>query len=54
MQPLDCFEALAARLIKDAAGTAKPLVLDAAGWLCYSLLQATHPGGLFGFPNVTH
>ena len=48
LQPLDCLVALAARRVKDAAGTAKPLVLDAAGWLCYfSLLLVTSPGGLF-------
>jgi hypothetical protein len=52
-QPLDCPLAPAARRVKDAAGTAKPLVLDAVGWLCYvSLLLVTLPGGLFVVPFI--
>ena len=34
-QPLDHPEAQPARRVKDAEGTAQPLVLDSARWLCY-------------------
>ena len=34
-QPLDHHEALTARRVKDAEGTAQPLVLDSVRWLCY-------------------
>ena len=34
-QPLDHHEALTARRVKDAEGTAQPLVLDSARWLGY-------------------
>ena len=35
-QPLNCHKAQPAHRVKDAEGTAKPLVLDSARWLCYS------------------
>ena len=34
-QPLDHNEAQPVHRVKDAEGTAKPLVLDSARWLCY-------------------
>ena len=34
-QPLNCHEARSACRVKDAEGTAQPLVLDPARWLCY-------------------
>ena len=34
-QPLNHHKAQPARRVKDAAGTAKPLVLDSVRWLCY-------------------
>ena len=34
-QPLDHPEAQPARRVKDAEGTAQPLVLDSVRWLCY-------------------
>ena len=34
-QPLNCHEARPACRVKDAEGTAQPLVLDPARWLCY-------------------
>ena len=34
-QPLNCHEAQSACRVKDAEGTAQPLVLDPARWLCY-------------------
>ena len=34
-QPLDHHEALTARRVKDAEGTAQPLVLDSVRWLGY-------------------
>ena len=42
-QPLNHHKAQPARRVKDAAGTAKPLVLDTARWLSYFLcLSACH------------
>ena len=35
-QPLNCHKAQPARRVKDAEGTAKPLVLDSVRWLGYS------------------
>ena len=34
-QPLNCHKAQPARRVKDAEGTAKPLVLDSVRWLGY-------------------
>ena len=34
-QPLDHHKAQPARRVKDAEGTAQPLVLDSVRWLCY-------------------
>ncbi|MFR2459656.1 MAG: hypothetical protein ACLTAO_10890, partial [Christensenellales bacterium] len=46
-QPLDHPEAQPARRVKDAEGTAKPLVLDSVRWLGYSTTHisnaAPHP-----------
>ena len=36
-QPLNQYEAQPAHRVKDAAGTAKPLVLDSVRWLGYLL-----------------
>jgi hypothetical protein len=51
LQPRVNSSALTARRVKDAAGTAKPLVLDAAGWLCYFtiFLRSAYFGGLFSY-----
>ena len=41
-QPLDYHKAQPARRVKDAAGTAKPLVLDSVRWLGYIPCRAHH------------
>ena len=47
INPLGRPLALAARRVKDAAGTAQPLVLDAAGCLCYVLPLVAFSDDLF-------
>ncbi len=47
-QPLDHPEAQPARRVKDAEGTAKPLVLDSVRWLGYS---ATHISNAAPYPT---
>ena len=38
-QPLNCHKAPPVYRVKDAAGTAKPLVLDSVRWWCYFVAQ---------------
>ena len=50
-QPLNHSEAQPARRVKDAEGTAKPLVLDSARWLGYLRVNIATP---FTFRRKSH